>query len=255
VSRLAGKANLLAAVDMFAHITGYRFNNEALLETALTHRSLQPQKNREHYERLEFLGDAVLDLTIALLLIKNFPKANEGELSKMRAALVNTRCLQEIARDIDLEQYVLISRGERLGSGLVRPSILADVVEATIGAVFEDCENNLNECLVCIEKLFGDRLKNISIYDPKTDLQELLYASYRLLPTYHLEDRSGPEHEIIFTSVVKIPLKDKSGRIFEKVIGKGSGSSKKLSEREAAHEALEKIKLGFFPDLKKFSSL
>ncbi len=206
----------------------YAFTDSAWLERALTHRSLHPKGNKSDYERLEFLGDAVLDLAVAHLLLDVHQEAREGDLSKMRAALVNTASLAEIARRIGLGPFIRLSRGELASGGSERPSILADVLEAVMGAVYR--EAGYDAALKVALKLFGDQIKTVMPRDPKTELQEVLHARGKEAPQYLLECVEGPEHAPTFISVV---LVDK------KICGRGRGATKKASQQEAASEALQ----------------
>ena len=212
---------------------GYAFNNYEWLERALTHRSVHTKDNRSDYERLEFLGDAVLDLGVAQLLLDAHPESKEGELSKMRAALVNTSSLAELARVLDLGKFIRLSRGEQASGGANRPSILADVFEAVMGAVYRDAGFVI--ALECTERIFGDRISKVNPTDPKTELQEALHAVGSEPPTYLLECVEGPEHAPSFVSVVQI-----DGQI----VGRGRGSTKKASQQAAASEALELLRGG-----------
>lgn len=209
---------------------GYSFQDHDWLERALTHRSVQGQGNRNDYERLEFLGDAVLDLAIADLLLKAHPDAREGELSKMRAALVNTSSLADAARRLELGRFVRLSRGELANKGYDRPSILADVFEAVLGAVYR--EGGYEPAYKCVEQLFGSELKTVTPRDPKTELQEVLHATGSEAPAYMLECVEGPEHAPVFISVVEV-----DGQI----VGRGRGPTKKASQQAAAAEALERV--------------
>lgn len=206
---------------------GYAFSDRGWLERALTHRSLHPKGNKSDYERLEFLGDAVLDLGVAHLLLDVHAEAREGELSKMRAALVNTASLAEIARRIGLGPFIRLSRGELASGGSERPSILADVLEAVMGAVYR--EAGYDTALKVALTLFGDQIQTVMPRDPKTELQEVLHAKGKEAPQYLLECVEGPEHAPTFISVV---LVDK------KICGRGRGATKKASQQEAASEAL-----------------
>jgi ribonuclease III len=218
--------------DEFYNILGHRFRAGELLERALTHRSLQNRGEREHYERLEFLGDAVLDLAVAHLLLEEHPSATEGELSKMRAALVNTASLAEIAREIQLGRHIRLSRGELSSGGSERPSILADVFEAILGALYR--EAGFEATLASVRKLFSKRVKTVFPSDPKTELQEMLHALGKPPPKYVLEGVEGPDHAPSFLSSVHVD---------GEIIGKGNGSSKKNSQQHAASEALEKLRI------------
>ncbi|RMG42677.1 MAG: ribonuclease III [Candidatus Dadabacteria bacterium] len=210
---------------------GYVFKDHSWLERALTHRSLHAAGARSDYERLEFLGDAVFDLAVAELLLDRHPDAREGDLSKMRAALVNTASLAGISRSLNLGSYIRLSRGEQASGGANRPSILADVLEAVMGAVYR--EAGFNTARGVIEKLYGDKLDTVVPRDPKTELQEVLHAVGSGPPEYLLECVEGPEHEPVFVSVVQID---------GEIMGRGRGKTKKASQQKAAAEALDKIK-------------
>jgi ribonuclease-3 len=217
----------------FERVFGYRFEDIEGLHRALTHRSVHTQGERSDYERLEFLGDAVLDLAMAHLLIDAHPAASEGELSKMRAALVNTTTLAEIAREIQLGTFIRLSRGELASGGAERTSILADVMEAVLGALYR--EGGFEAALASIKHLFGARVVTVLPRDPKTELQEALHALGKEAPKYLLECTEGPEHAPIFISVVQI-----DGTL----AGRGRGTTKKISQQEAAAEALAALKVG-----------
>lgn len=223
-------------VSEFARIEtvlGFTFQERSWLEHALTHRSIQSKGDKNDYERLEFLGDAVLDLAVAHLLLDAYPLAREGELSKMRAALVNTSSLAEIARALQLGPFIRLSRGELSSGGADRPSILADVFEALIGAIYR--EAGFPAALATIKSLFGARLTSVTPTDPKTELQEALHAVGSEVPEYLLECTEGPEHAPTFISVV---------RVDGEVLGRGSGPTKKASQQAAAAEALTRLRSG-----------
>ncbi len=209
---------------------GYEFQDKELLRRALTHRSAAGREGRADYERLEYLGDAVLDLVVADLLLAAHPDAREGELSKMRAALVNTRSLAEIASDLSLQDFVILSKGEYAQGGHERPSILADVVESVVGSLYR--EAGYETAYVRIRELFGSRVETVLPTDPKTELQELLHTMGSSAPVYLLERVEGPEHAPTFVSVVEIDSKQ---------IGTGQGATKKESQQEAARVALMKL--------------
>ena len=207
---------------------GYAFSNRSWLESALTHRSARGHGDRGNYERLEFLGDAVLDLGVAELLLRKYPDAAEGELSKMRAALVNTNSLAEIARAMQVNLFIRVSRSEAQNGGTERPSILADVFEAIIGAIYRD--GGFNQALSFIQRFFAHLVETVTPHDPKTELQELLHAGGLEPPVYKLECVEGPEHAPCFVSLVEV-----CGR----VSGHGRGATKKASQQMAAAEALK----------------
>ncbi len=209
---------------------GFSFKDRSLLGRALTHRSALGLKERADYERLEFLGDAVLDLSIAHLLSDLHPEAREGELSKMRAALVNTQALAQIAKNLDFGPFIKLGRGELSSGGFERPSILADVVEAVIGAVYRD--STYEEALKLIERIFGTALEQVTPFDPKTELQEALHAAGSEAPQYLLELVEGPEHAPTFVTVVVVD---------GEVVGRGKGPTKKAAQQSAAAQALDRL--------------
>ena len=212
-------------------VIGYSFKERDLLKRALTHRSALGFKDRADYERLEFLGDAVLDLGIAHLLCDKYPDAREGELSKMRAAIVNTQALSEIAKKLELNTYIRLGRGEHASGGAERPSILADVMEAIIGAMYLD--SSYGETFKIVEAVFGSSLEQVTPYDPKTELQELLHVRGSEPPSYLLELVEGPEHAPTFITVVSID---------GEIVGRGRGATKKASQQLAAAEALARMR-------------
>lgn len=210
-----------------------------LLSQALTHRSakcsssLKDKSNfSKHYEQLEFLGDAVLDLIVAQIVINKFPKAPEGVLSKMRSALVNTTSLAEVAVELGLNQYIIVGKGESSLSSVNRPSLLADITEAIFGAIF--LESGIMAATKIAEIVFIPKLKRLEIGDPKSNLQEKTHALGLGQPIYEITKTLGPEHRLEFVSIVKV-----AGSI----LGTGKGSSKKSSEKIAASEALKTLAL------------
>ena len=209
---------------------GHSFGEQTWLVRALTHRSVLRFGNRTDYERLEFLGDAVLDLVVADLLLKQHPELREGDLSKMRAALVNTESLAQIARSISLGSFIRMSKGERASGAQDRSSILADVIEALVGAVYRDAGYDV--AADCVARLLGDRVCTVTPRDPKTELQEKLHALGWGVPTYKLDGVEGPEHAPTFISIVEIRGESH---------GRGRGSSKKSSHQAAAAEALASL--------------
>lgn len=209
---------------------GYSFETRELFERALTHRSVLGFQERSDYERLEFIGDAVLDLSVAHLLCDLHPNAREGDLSKMRAALVNTTSLAEIARTLQVGPYIRLGRGELASGGADRPSILADVMEAIIGAIYWD--SSYETALEVIQNIFGTRLEVVTPSDPKTELQEALHAAGSEPPAYLVELVEGPEHAPTFVTVVVVD---------GEVAGRGRGATKKAAQQEAASLALTKL--------------
>ncbi|MBI5079366.1 ribonuclease III [Candidatus Wolfebacteria bacterium] len=214
---------------------GFKFDNINLLKEALTHRSYineNPSWKLPHNERLEFLGDAVLELAVTENLFGRFPEEAEGQLTSIRAALVNYQMLAQVARSVDLEDYLLLSRGEKKDVGRAREVILANAMEAVIGAVYLD--KNYSETKKIIDNLVIEpNLKKIlekELYkDPKSRLQEIVQEKLKMTPTYGVLEEWGPDHKKIF----------KIGVFFgDKLIAEGEGYSKQESEVEAAKNAL-----------------
>lgn len=212
-------------------ILGYQFQQSAYLQTALTHRSAGNPNN----ERLEFLGDALLSLIIGEFLFQRFPKAKEGQLTRLRASLVKGETLAEIAQELDLGQYLCLGMGERRSGGWRRNSTLADAVEAIIGAIYLD--SDLHTCEKVVLHWFQSRLENLSIStiqkDPKTRLQEYLQASQQPLPDYEVLKMQGPPHNQHFEVKCQvIGLKATTG----------TGESRRRAEQDAAEKALKLLK-------------
>lgn len=207
---------------------GYTFQDPGLLVQALTHRSA----GRTHNERLEFLGDAVLDMLIAEKLFMDYPHATEGELSRMRANLVNGEVLADIATGLELGSFIKLGPGERKGGGKRRVSILADAVEALIAAVYLD--GDIASTNDVVNRLFASRMSASDIRqrrkDSKTRLQELMQARGLALPSYELVDTTGEAHNQTFTVACQVEL------LAESRVGKGK--SKRTAEQDAADQVL-----------------
>jgi len=201
-----------------------------LLATALTHPSAAAV-GEPHYERLEFLGDAVLDLAIADLLMRKFPDAKEGALSKERASIVNGRTLALKASEIGLGRKLRLGRGEEKSGGRDKTSILAATFEAVIGAIYTD--GGLVPAQRVVEMLFVDDIGGPTTErDYKTELQEVAYRHFRTQPVYELVAARGPDHAKRFTTKIRIGGRE---------LGIGEGGSKKQSEQAAARAALSQI--------------
>jgi ribonuclease-3 len=216
---------------------GLRFKDEALLETSLTHRSYAfEQGATTTNERLEFLGDAVLGVVITDIAFQSFPHLPEGELAKLRAAVVNMTTLAEVARELELGDAILLGKGEELSGGRRKASILADAFEAVLGAAYLD--RGLKSATELIRRLFWPRMaayvRGEGERDYKTMLQELAAQDVGRLPEYRVEER-GPDHEKEFTATVYL-----GGRQF----GRGTGRSKKEAEQRAAREAYARFTQG-----------
>jgi ribonuclease-3 len=212
-----------------------KFKNSDLLQTALTHRSYL-NENRSyhlpHNERLEFLGDAVLELITTEYLYRNFENP-EGELTNLRSSLVNYRLLAEIARDVGIEDYILLSRGEAKDTGRARQVILANALEALIGAIYLD--QDMPATSIFIEQFVLSRLPQIlkeqTFLDPKSQLQEIIQDKMAITPSYRVLSEAGPDHAKTF--IVGVYIDDR-------LIGEGSGPSKQEAEVGAAADAMQK---------------
>lgn len=211
-----------------------RFRDPELRGVALTHRSYAFEQDVETTnERLEFLGDAVLGLVVTDLAYRRFPDLSEGELAKLKAATVNMATLSEVARELGLGDLVLLGKGEEASGGRGKPSILADAMEAVIGAVYLD--RGLTVARNLIERLFWPRMmayaRGEGDRDYKTSLQELASQDLGTVPEYRIVER-GPDHAKEFTAVVYL-----AGRR----LGQGRGRSKKEAEQQAARKAFAKL--------------
>ena len=209
----------------------YSFRNEALLTEALTHRSAASINN----ERLEFLGDGILNFIIAASLFEHYPDIDEGDLSRLRASLVNRDSLADIAKSLDLGQYIKLGSGELKSGGRRRDSILADAVEAILGAVYLD--SGFDNCRALILRLYQDKLRNIpdvqELKDPKTRLQELLQSRQYPLPDYSVLEVSGKAHNQLFK--VECAIEDLD------CVTTAQGKSRRKAEQAAARLAIEEV--------------
>ncbi len=210
---------------------GYQFSDESLLSLALTHRSFAPSNN----ERLEFLGDSLLGVTISEKLFHQFPGVKEGVLSRQRSRLVKGETLAEIAREFGLSDYLIMGAGELKSGGYRRDSILADTVEAMIGAIFLD--SNMEQCQSMVLQWYDGRLKALSVddqlKDPKTQLQELLQSKKKPLPNYTVVHVEGASHNQTFTVQCELALLSQPVTAI--------ASSRRQAEKEAAMLALEQL--------------
>jgi ribonuclease-3 len=216
---------------------GVRFRDRSLLDLALRHGSFSHEKGRDpgkSYERLEFLGDAVLALVVSDDLYRRHPDMDEGGLAKQRARVVNEAALASIARRLDLGRYILLGRGEEKGGGRQRPGLLADAVESVIGAVYIDSGYGVVHHL--ITRWLGELGEVIQRAgeDFKSQLQERLQRRGQM-PRYRITQEEGPDHARTFVAVVEA-----GGR----VVGEGRGKSKKEAEQAAAAEGLRRLERG-----------
>lgn len=216
---------------------GVKFNDLAYLDQALTHTSYanEVKENIVHNERLEFLGDAVLELGSSTYLFEHFPDMPEGELTKTRASIVCSATLAKLARRIGLGDYLLLGRGEEMGGGRDRQTNLEDVFEAVIGAIYLDqgWETARDYVVRQLASEFAGVERGAILKDYKTILQERVQQKTGEHATYEKIGESGPDHDKRFTFSV---------RAFGEILGEGTGRSKKEAEQQAAKVALEKLK-------------
>ncbi len=231
----------LADLASLQQTLGVSFNNQSLLEQALVHGSYvneNPGFAPTSNERLEFLGDAVLGLVVAEKLYQDFPHLAEGEMTKLRAALVRRDTLARMARAIKLGDHLYLGKGEEASGGRHKPANLAAALEAVIAAIFLDQGSSIAKDFIL--KLFNVELQEAINQDAgidyKSELQELIQAREQQTPTYHVIEATGPDHTKTFTV---------EARLGETVLGRGSGKSKKAAESEAARSALEKLTTSF----------
>jgi len=210
---------------------GHQFDDQELLSTALTHCSAVGQNN----ERLEFLGDSILNHIIAEALYQRFPSATEGEMSRMRASLVKGDTLAEVAMELQLGDDLRLGIGERKSGGYRRSSILADALEAVAGAILLD--SGVDQCRRCVLAWFSPRLQELSFgaadKDPKTRLQEYLQGRNNPLPKYELVSVQGDDHDQQFHVACRLSKPH--------LVVEGSGASRRKAEQNAASSALERL--------------
>jgi len=216
---------------------GYRFRKKTLLKNALTHKSYANERRLEatdHNERLEYLGDAVLELIVSHLLMENYPQAAEGELSKLRASIVNEKTLANVAREHALGTFLYLGKGEEMGAGREKASLLANALEAVLGAVYLD--RGFKKAYKVIGRIALELFEQVGqegfYKDYKTQLQERAQILFKTVPKYKLVKESGPDHDKTFE--VNLLIRGE-------LMGVGIGKSKKNAEQEAAKEALEAL--------------
>jgi len=225
------------AFDTLQTRLGYRFRDESLLRLALTHPSVAHEQGAsvQHNQRLEFLGDAVLQLILTSELYEKFPSTGEGSLTKARAQMVNRRALAHQGRRLGLGEHLVLSRGEEANGGRARPSALADAFEALLGAIFLDSGFDAARDFVLrqFREEFGELEVIPNLENPKGELQEILQANSIEAPQYQLESVSGPDHDRLFECAVYHQGAE---------LGRGEGKSKKEAESQAALAALENLR-------------
>lgn len=223
------------ALEELENKIGYHFENKLLLRQALTHSSFaneQKVNKFEDYERLEFLGDAVLELVSSEFLFQENKEMPEGKLTRMRASIVCEQALAYCARQFGLETYILLGVGEERTGGRTKDSIISDVMEAIIGAIYID--SGMEQAAAFIQRFVLSDLEHKKLfYDAKTILQEVIQQKNEGRLHYELIRESGPDHDKLF--VVE-------ARIDEKRIGEGTGKTKKAAEQQAAYEALVSLR-------------
>ena len=220
-------------------LIGYHFVSDELCQSALTHKSYFNEnyeksmaQNITHNERLEFLGDAVLDLVLSDKLMQVFSELAEGELSKIRASLVNETALAEVALNLGVQNSLLLGKGEKLAGGATKPRLLASALEALIGAIYRD--GGFLAAQKVIENLFATKIASLDLTvhfkdDYKTHLQEKTQKTWREIPQYEVVSEDGPDHQKIYTVSIKLKAKE---------IAQGQGRTKKQAEQSAAQLAL-----------------
>lgn len=216
---------------------GYSFRSRALLVNALTHKSYANEARlapTEDNERLEFLGDTVLELVVSELLMEKFPLVAEGDLSKLRASIVNEKQLADMARSLHLGEYLLLGKGEEQTRGREKNSLLADAYEALLGAIYKD--RGFKKAATFIRRHYRDSVptstETVLYQDYKTLLQEKSQELFKEIPRYRMVREHGPDHAKTFEVNLFIQ---------ERLYGVGSGKSKKEAEQSAAHMALEQL--------------
>lgn len=227
---------VLPDVSVLERAIGFQFENKNLLLEALTHRSYineRPRWSLPHNERLEYLGDAVLELIVTEELFKNFSDSSEGQMTVLRAALVNFQMLSQVAASLGLEEFILMSKGERRDRGKAREVILANALEALVGALYLD--RGLDATRRFVDEFIMSHLEEIietqRYKDPKSELQEIIQEEKKVTPSYRVLKESGPAHRREFEVGVYFGAE---------LITKGTGDSKHEAEVAAAKAALKK---------------
>ncbi len=221
-------------INEFQKKTGYFFKDEGLLKAAFTHTSYANENNIRSYERLEFLGDAIVDMIVAEALFNNYPDIDEGNMSRIRAALVCEKSLAELAREIGINECMMLGHGAEMSGYRENASILSDMFEALVAAIYLDAGfNNARDYVIAV---FADRIdkavKSGDVVDYKTRLQETLQKNGKCNIVYELLEADGPVHHCLFTIRVLADAKP---------LGCGQAYSKKEAQQLAAKEALEKL--------------
>ena len=218
----------------FEKLINLKFKDRKLLTHALTHKSFAYENNLKHYnERLEFLGDSVLNLIVSCYLYGRYPLEEEGKLSKLKAQITSRPTLVRLAQKVNLGEYIYLSKGEIATGGRERPSILADSYEAVIGAIYLDRGFRTVYSFLVSQMEIKELTKHEDVWDFKTVLQEMIQQKYKQVPEYKTTAEHGPDHRKIFE--VQVGIK-------KEILGQGKGKNKKEAEQAAAKQALKKLK-------------
>jgi ribonuclease-3 len=225
-------------IEFLEEILGYALTQPELIENSFTHRSFINEFKRRSSssnERLEFLGDAVLDMVITEVLMEKFPEEQEGMLSKFRSTLVNEKTLAQVSINLSLGSYLKLGKGEEQSKGREKSSILSDTFEAVVGAIY--LSNGMEAARKFIHHALGEFIEKVNVQsnkqDYKTTLQEMAQSMLRTIPRYQIVCQEGPDHQRTFETEVTV---------LEQVMGRGKGKSKKESEQVAAKSAINKLK-------------
>jgi len=218
--------------NKFFECLGYQFKDENLITEALTHKSYTKEYNNE---RLEFLGDAVLDLVVGEYLYNMFPDAEEGILSKLRASLVNEDSFHKLAQEINLGDYLFLSQAEEHNNGRNKPSLLSNAFEAVMGAIYLEAglEKVREIAINLLEKVYKEISADKLLKDYKTTIQEITQAHFGVTPEYRLMNAFGPDHKKEFEIAVMIN---------DKEYARAKGHSKKVAQQKGAKDAIEILK-------------
>ena len=232
---MGNEVTMAVKIDEFEKKIGYNYKDINLLKLALTHSSYGNEVYKDRHrnnERLEFLGDAVLELTVSDYLFHNYPNEPEGKLTKKRASIVCEPTLASCAKKINLPDVLYLGKGEEITGGRFRDSIISDAFEAVIGSIYLD--GGIECAKTFINRFVLDDIDNMTLFvDSKTILQERIQAGYKEGPSYHLVAESGPDHCKVFEVNVCVG---------KKVIGTGCGRTKKAAEQQAAYNAIINMK-------------
>lgn len=229
------KNNEIFTLENFQSKIKYEFRNKNLLKQALTHSSYANEHRMNklyNNERLEFLGDAVLEVVSSEFLFKKFPEMQEGQLSKKRASLVCEPTLAKCAAEINLGKYLFLGKGEEITGGRERDSVVSDAMEAVIGAIFLDSDLEHAKTFI-MQYILNDIENKVMFHDSKTLLQEIIQAKWKMPVSFETVDARGPEHSRIFVVQAKVG---------ETVLGVGEGRTKQAAGQDAAYKAILKIK-------------